>query len=155
MARVLPYQVDSLQPLQCIVISHWFLQSLLPLIHLVEKWPLIAAAHLLSYICLFILQNVLNQLLVDSGRLLFSTEWNRDYLVQVCFFVVWTALGIYFYFYWSKIETLGLWRTNLAASEQNSLSSDCRLLVQKTNLSQMKPETWNDCHTLQNAPRWL
>ena len=118
MARVLPYQVDSLQPLQCIVISHWFLQSLLPLIHLVEKWPLIAAAHLLSYICLFILQNVLNQLLVDSGRLLFSTEWNRDYLVQVCFFVVifstlfflqtvWLHWALNeFHSYCSKIETL-------------------------------------------------
>ena len=96
-------------------------------------------------------------------RILFLLQQNRDSLVKVCYlcfaclflYSVWTPLGIYFYFYWSKIETLGLWRTNLAAGEQNSLSSDCRLLVQKTNLPQMKPETWNDCHTLQNAPRWL
>ena len=98
-------------------------------------------------------------------RILFLLQQNRDSLVKVCYlclfvffaclflYSVWTPLGIYFY--WSKIETLGLWRTNLAAGEQNSLSSDCRLLVQKTNLPQMKPETWNDCHTLQNAPRWL
>ena len=55
-----------------------------------------------------------------NGRLLFQTQQNRDYLVQVCFFVLIFSTLFFlqtvrlhwalneFYFYCSKIETLWL-----------------------------------------------
>ena len=146
--------------LQCIVISHWFLQSPLSFIHWLTRdhWLLLLTS--LSFLY-FLLAKFFESIargqwaLMDASyfkpnkietiwsrfaflflyfqhffscncstplgikRILFLLQQNRDSLVKVCYlclfvffaclflYSVWTPLGIYFYFYWSKNRDSG------------------------------------------------